>query len=128
MTHEEPPTPQHPIRVPDPGYDPGSQSAPAQPQSLPPEDLVGQAVERAAEKVAAVTVPGGPPIMSRTEAFVCVAVLVILNCAALWIGLRTGNDLIEHQDDFRVICQIIVERTPPEQARELAGQLAECLK
>jgi hypothetical protein len=111
---EGPPGPPGPARTP--------------PNGLPGDDLVERTLERAAEKVAAVTVPGGPPIMNRNEAICAVALLVILNLAALFVNVWNLRDTKEHRNDFRVVCRILVERAPAEAAKDLATRLADCLK
>jgi hypothetical protein len=97
-------------------------------QQVTPDDLVEQTLERAATKVASVTAPGGPPVLNRGEAIVCVLVLVILNLAALFVGLQTRGDTRGHREDFQIVCQLLVEQVPPESAKEVAAQLADCLK
>lgn len=94
---------------------------------LPPENLVDQAVERAAEKVASVTLPAGP-VLSRTEGLLIAAVLAILNVAGLFVGLQSWNDTRAHRADFKEVCQLIVERSPQESAAEIGRRLAECLR
>ena len=96
-------------------------------QQVPPEDLVEQTLQKAADKVASVTIPGGPPIMNRTEAIASVAVIVILLLSNIFIDLRTYTSNKAHRQDFRTVCQIIVNQAPPETAKELATSLAECL-
>lgn len=119
-----------PTRVPDDEYEANQavQVPLPPPAGLPPEDLVGQAVERAAEKVAAVTVSNGRSGMNRTEGLICVAVLVILNFAVLFVGLRTYNDIQAHKEDFGAMCEVFVNFAPPERTTELAKALAACLR
>jgi hypothetical protein len=94
----------------------------------PDDDLVERTLEKAADKVASVTVPGGPPVMNRMEAFAAVAVLVILNMAGAFVGLQIRAEMRGHRQDFKTICQIIVEQAPQERAKDLATRLAECLQ
>lgn len=125
----EPPTTER-THVDDPGYDSGPAQTPLASAPLPPENLVDQAVERAAEKVASVTVPSGPPVLSRAEGFTLTAALVILNLAALFVGLQTRSEMQEHRADLRHICQLIVEihAVEPPNPTAIGRRLAECLR
>lgn len=97
-------------------------------QQVTPENLVEQTLERAAGKVASVTVPGGPPVMNRMEAIASVVAILIILAFNILIDLRTYNATKGHREDFQIVCQLLVERAPQEQARDLASRLAECLK
>ena len=94
---------------------------------IPPDDIVEKTLERAAEKVAAVTVPGGTPVMSRNEGFVVVAVLVILNLASGWLSLQAWSETKGNNSDHKIICQL-VNRSLPTQDRDVAEYLAKCIK
>lgn len=105
-----------------------------QPKIVPPvsaDEVVNAVVEKAADKVASAavnpTTNGNGGHLSRTEAFVVAAVLIILNMASLWVGLGMSRGLNEHQDDFKSMCQAFVQLTPEAQSRQLAQLLAECL-
>jgi len=96
------------------------------------DDFVGQVVEKAAEKVASVSTMNGHKTgekpLSRIEGYAFVVTLLMINLAilAVLIGERSNSE--QHRSDFRTVCQIIVERAAsPENARDLATRLAECL-
>jgi hypothetical protein len=105
-------------------------SDPTGPAPLPPDDLVQQTVNRAADKVAiaAATSPATPALLNRGESMVVIAVLIVLLLANLYMNLEARSDMRQHQEDSRVVCQLLLERTPAEDARALATQLAQCLK
>lgn len=96
-------------------------------QQVPPDDLVERTLEKAASKISNGTIPSQGSL-SRFEALGFLGVLIVLNLGALLLGLLNWGATQEHRDDFKSICQIIVKQAPPEVAKDLAEQLAECLK
>jgi hypothetical protein len=97
---------------------------------LPPENLVEQTIERAAQKVAdGATTANGTPVLSRIESLAVVAVLAVLNLANLWVAVDNRSNAAAHRDDFKAVCQLIIEELPSEQnTTDLARRFAECLK
>lgn len=97
----------------------------------PHDNVVEQAVERAAVKVAAAaTTPtaNGHPVLTKLESIAAVGIIVIVSLMNLAVNLVTKNDLHEHKVDFKAVCEIIVQQAPPETAKDLAIKLSECLK
>lgn len=91
------------------------------------DDIVEKVVERAAEKAVAAAVQ--PPIcrsgMSRGEALVAIAVLIILNFSALFLALQNRNEGRERRSDIENLCALLSEKQPlPLQSVEL---VARCL-
>jgi hypothetical protein len=93
------------------------------------DNVVEQAVERAAVKVAAAATPSnGPlPVLSKIESIGAVAIIVVIGMVNLAMNVITKNDLAEHRRDFKAVCEIIVQQAPPENAKNLAIKLSECL-
>ena len=109
-------------------------TAPTPPPESPrpaADDFVGQVVEKAAEKVASVSTmshTNGDKPLGRIEGFALAGILIILNLACLVTQVQASKSHEGHRSDFRTVCQIIVERAAtPDNARDLAGRLAECL-
>ena len=93
------------------------------------DDVVERAVERAATKVAEVVNPiNGHSALSRAESLAAVAIIIVVGMMNLVINIQTRNDIRGHAQDFKVICQLIVEDAPAESAKALAVKLAECLE
>ena len=102
-------------------------------EHLPPEpdDIVGQVVERAATKVAeasnsAMTVT--PPVFSRIESWVIVAVIMIALVANLILNVQTKNVAAENQGKIEAACKLAALSQGAQQAPTGAVRLAECLK
>lgn len=96
-----------------------------------PDDVVERAVERAATKVAAAATPtngSSPELLSKIGSITAVAIIVIVGLVNFVVNLQTRNSIQNHARDFKAICQIIVQQSPPEAAKDLAVKLAECLK
>lgn len=97
---------------------------------IPPDNIVEQTLERAAQKVAdGATVPLGTPIMRRTEAFVALAILIIINTANLVVALQGRNHTQGNSEDHRIVCELVVATVPHDiQDPDIAKILARCIK
>jgi len=92
--------------------------------------IVEQAVERAAVKVAAAvpTACSSQPLLSKMGSVIAVALIITVELINVTFNLITRNDLTHHNKDFKALCQVVVQFSPPERITDLAKTLAECLK
>jgi len=111
------------------------------PNSPPPQhgdDLVEQAVERAATKVAqavsqqaAANAPTHPQQMAmggltRNESIIVCAVLVVMMLTNLILNIQTKNLLVEHAKEFERLCQTVAEQNPNTDPVSKAKAISEC--
>lgn len=91
------------------------------------DDLVGQVVERAADKVAG-AVPPPIPGLRRREAFVALAVIFIMLVTDMFLDIQARNESKINQHKIEAACKIAVLSEGAQSANATALRLADCLR